>query len=105
MNAPENRYLYFGDLDYEGIGIYERLSELFEEDHEILPFRVAYERMLGKAAACAGRYDLPDTKEGQNRKLSGRFFSCFPEQTAEQMRQILEAGQYIPQEILNILDF
>lgn len=48
MNDSTNQYLYFGDLDYEGIGIYELLSVLFEEEHEIKPFVAAYEKMLQK---------------------------------------------------------
>ena len=30
IRDERNRILYFGDLDYEGIGIYERLAELFD---------------------------------------------------------------------------
>ena len=49
MNHKENQYLYFGDLDYEGIWIYERLAELFQESHPLVPFVKGYERMLIKA--------------------------------------------------------
>lgn len=105
MNHRSNQYLYFGDLDYEGIGIYERLAELFEADHEILPFAEAYDKMLEKAVLCEKQQiELPDTKEGQNRSLSGRFFSCFPEEKVQEMKSILECERYIPQEILNITD-
>lgn len=103
MQAPENRIYYFGDLDYEGIGIYERLAEIFEkQEHNIQPFTQAYEKMLEKAAQTAG---LPVTKEKQNRRLSGRFFACFSQQTVRRMKDVLEREQYIPQEILNIADF
>ena len=37
MKAGENRIYYFGDLDYEGIGIYESLAALFAERWEIVP--------------------------------------------------------------------
>ncbi len=103
MQVPENRIYYFGDLDYEGIGIYERLEEIFEkQQHHIQPFAQAYEKMLEKAAQTAG---LPVTKEKQNRRLSGRFFACFSQQTVLRMKDVLEREQYIPQEILNIADF
>lgn len=58
--------------------------------------------MLGKAEQ-AGR--LPDTKEQQNRNIKKAFFSYFTPEQVEKMRKILEAGKYIPQEILNIADF
>ena len=103
MKAQENQIYYFGDLDYEGIGIYERLAEPFEcWQYEIRPFTAAYERMLAKAQKVCG---LPMTKEKQNRRISGRFFAYFSEQTVLKMKEILESGRYIPQEILNIGDF
>ena len=46
---------------------------------------------------------LPKTKEGQNRNEKGVFFSYFEE--TSQMRAILEAGLYIPQEIVTMSDF
>lgn len=112
INHPDNDILYFGDLDYEGIGIYERLAELFSPEggdsgacgHEIKPFVQAYERMLEKAWE-RGTDFLPETSENQNRQLSGRFFRYFSGRAEERMRQVLEAGRYIPQEIINISDF
>ena len=44
-------------------------------------------------------------KERQNRNIRDEFFSYFTPECAEAMRRILEAGRYIPQEILNISDF
>lgn len=116
MNDKHNHYLYFGDLDYEGIGIYERLAELFKQEHKIIPFVPAYEKMLQKIATYGSMHQedmdhtsanhfLPDTKEGQNRNISEMFFSFFKALAKEQMLDILEAEKYIPQEILNITDF
>ena len=105
MRAPENRIFYFGDLDYEGIGIFERLAEMFETEIQqgyIQPFTQAYEKMLCKARAVR---ELPLTKERQNRSLSGRFFACFCQESVLRMRAVLESGHYITQEILNIADF
>lgn len=102
MKAPGNEILYFGDLDYEGIGIYESLAELCRGSWEITPFVPAYEAMLRKA----GRTEqLPETKEQQNRNIKEEFFSHFTREQAGGIRRILEAGKYIPQEILNISDF
>ena len=105
MRAPQNRIYYFGDLDYEGIGIYERLAKTFEPEirqENIRPFIQAYETMLIKARTV---WELPLTKEKQNRDLSGRFFACFPDATICRMQEVLESGHYIPQEILTSNDF
>lgn len=104
MTNPKNRIYYFGDLDYEGIGIYEHLFTLFQKDWKILPFVSAYERMLQKAKE-NGTDRLPDTKEQQNRNISGEFFGYFSEKIAGEMKAVIESGRYIPQEILNISDF
>ena len=103
MQEAENRIYYFGDLDYEGIGIYERLAGAFlQQGYRMEPFVQAYWKMLKKAPAAA---KLPLMKEKQNRGISERFFSFFTDQTADRMRRLLEDGRYIPQEILNINDF
>lgn len=103
MQAAENQIYYFGDLDYEGIGIYERLAESSEiQSYQIQPFTQAYEKMLAKAQAVR---QLPKTKEKQNRRISELFFRFFSDQTVDKMKGILESGCYIPQEILNRCDF
>lgn len=102
MAEIENRILYFGDLDYEGIGIYEKLANSYRSRWKILPFVQAYEKMLEKAEQTAG---LPETKEKQNRNISEHFFSYFSIEKEKQMKEILEKEKYIPQEILNIADF
>lgn len=101
MKEKDNRIYYLGDLDYEGIGIYENLSEMFSKEWEIIPFHPGYEAMLLKAEAVNL---LPDTKEQQNRKITGYFFSHFTKEQVDKMKVILEADRYIPQEILNAED-
>lgn len=102
MKAEGNSIFYFGDLDYEGIGIFESLSRLFEERWRVIPFIPAYEAMLEKAEQMD---ELPVTKEQQNRNIQELFFSYFSKEQVIQMKQILEQDRYIPQEILNITDF
>ena len=46
LKHPENTIYYFGDLDYEGIGIYENLAEKFRSRWKIIPFVPAYQAML-----------------------------------------------------------
>lgn len=102
MKAEGNQIYYFGDLDYEGIGIYENLSELFSKEWNIVPFVAAYGEMLKKAETAV---NIPETKEGQNKNIKNLFFSYFSEKQIDKMKEILEKGCYIPQEILNISDF
>lgn len=102
MMEPGNKIYYFGDLDYEGIGIYENFAGAFRDCWKILPFVPAYGMMLAKAGRMAS---LPETKEGQNRHISGEFFSYFSREQAGRMKEILEAGKYIPQEMLNLSDY
>ena len=134
MSFPGNRFLYFGDLDYEGIGIYERLAAGFSFTHSaaapyaspvssdlsfsddsftppvpslssalrVIPWRAGYLKMLEKGEA---RDFLPETREKQNRNLSGAFFSFFSVEEKSRMLAILESDRYIPQEILNLSDF
>ena len=58
--------------------------------------------MIEKAGGAAA---LPDTKERQNRNITGYFFSYFTEGQVTKMNEVLGQGKYIPQEILNISDF
>ena len=104
INHPDNEILYFGDLDYEGIGIYERLAALFSEGKEIKPFVRAYEKMIEKAREY-GRDFLPEMSENQNHSLSGLFFRYFSDETKETIGKLLETGKYIPQEIVTITDY
>jgi len=101
INAPENRIVYFGDLDYEGIGIYEHLAVLFGK---VRPFVQAYTKMVEKAEQC-GLDFLPESSEKQNRNVSGLFLQYFSPEMRQRIGRILDAGKYIPQEILNITDF
>lgn len=108
MKESQNKIYYFGDLDYEGIGIYESLADIFRSRWEIVPFVPAYRAMLEKSGAAEWEdslKQLPDMKERQNRNIQETFFSYFQEPDMEKMKKILEYGKYIPQEILNITDF
>lgn len=104
MTAQGNKIFYFGDLDYEGIGIYENFFTAYGAQYDIKLFKNGYELMLAKADRI-GIENLPLTKEGQNRKIDNLFFNQFSKTQQEKIKEILEQGRYIPQEILNIEDF
>lgn len=97
-----NKFLYFGDLDYEGIGIYEGIYELFSDNVEIELFKEAYIFMIEKYIKTC--IELPSTKEGQNKNIKDIFLNNFNERHRNVISDILVSGKYIPQEILNIKD-
>ncbi len=98
----DNKFLYFGDIDYEGIGIYEGICELFSDNVEIELFKEAYIFMIEKYMK--NGIILPDSKEGQNKNIKGIFLNNFNEKYKNIILDILISGKYIPQEILNIKD-
>ena len=100
----KNKVYYFGDLDYEGILIYETLCEKYKDDVEIILFKTAYEKMLQKAEEI-GVTELADTKEGQNKNIGTYFIEQFSLMMQDKMKRILEKHKYIPQEIVNSSDY
>ena len=104
MRERDNRIYYLGDIDYEGIRIYECLVRVFESECVIEPFMEGYVKMLQRAQKI-GINQLPDMKAGQNSNIDDIFRRYFKEQEFIYIRDILEQGKYIPQEILSIEDF
>lgn len=104
LTKPQNEILYFGDLDYEGIRIFEDLYERFRDVHVIHLFTAAYEKMLQKTENW-DLSELPKTKEGQNSNIGSVFSGYFDKNQWGRICSILEAGRYIPQEILNRKDY
>lgn len=96
LKGSENRYYYFGDLDYEGIEIYQTLAEKNRELKVSLCTEL-YLWMLTESR----RYDLPRAKTGQKKADISAFLSHFHDPELQEIKDILENGRYIPQEILN----
>jgi len=99
----KNEILYLGDLDYEGIIIYEGLYNIFKNSFNIKPFIKGYESMIDKSIK--ENISLPKTKDGQNRNIRQEFTMEFSEVYRNAIMNILTSDKYIPQEILNISDF
>ena len=101
----KNALFYFGDLDFEGILIFEHLiGQKQYRESGIHIFKEAYEKMLDKAWQL-GFSRLPDTKEKQNANIGTSFLSAFDAERRHQIRELLDMGKYIPQEILNEHDW
>ncbi len=101
LSDSSNQILYLGDLDYEGILIYEQLSAVFMDRIPIRPFSEAYVYMLEKAKSVI----LPKMKEGQNKNIGSLFLNSFNDNVRTEILEILRNNKYIPQEILSSRDF
>ncbi|MCL1816021.1 MAG: hypothetical protein FWG43_00275 [Clostridiales bacterium] len=86
-------FYYWGDLDYEGIGIYLMISTF--------PTRLfvpGYLAMLDYAQ----RQNLTLCKTAQTAPSQlDEFLNCFDKESAMEIKELLAAGKYIPQEICN----
>lgn len=101
LKDKRNNFFYFGDLDYEGIIIFESLQERMKGIINIEPFKAAYEELIKD-------YDkvlLPQTKDLQNKNIGNEFWKYFDFDQKNRMLDVLESGRYIPQEKLSILDY
>ena len=88
--------LYWGDIDYEGIAIYERLKKRYSEMFCIHLFKKAYITMLELGQL----KNLPKSSDNQNKNIDNIFLN---EMTPHQERilELLKLGYFIPQEIVN----
>jgi hypothetical protein len=91
------KVLYFGDLDLEGIHIFNRVRRANPE-LDIKPFSEIYRLMLNLAR---GR-NLPLTKDKRELEIDIIEFEQFLcENSIKDIKSIIETGKYIPQEIVN----
>ena len=89
-----DRVYYFGDLDFEGIGIYNSLASKYEK-YLIVPHTALYKEMLYSAKS------PPKLRTGQAEFFLDRFLMYFDEESRDRISQILYSGHYIPQEAVN----
>ncbi|MEM4992186.1 Wadjet anti-phage system protein JetD domain-containing protein [Priestia sp. SB1] len=86
---------YFGDLDPEGIAIYNRANERTERD--LLPFTMFYKELW----EC--KHNKKKWKnQSWNTEAISNFFSYFDNSWTNQVIPFLEKRNYLPQEALNI---
>lgn len=91
-----SKVLYWGDIDYEGISIYERLKKRYSHRLNIELFKNAYITMLNLAE---GR-KMPKYKEKQNKNIDKIFLAeIIPYE--EKIYNLFQNGVYVPQEIVN----
>jgi hypothetical protein len=103
LRCSDNIFYYLGDIDYEGICMYESLKEKISDVINITLNTEFYKKMIDKYES--SQIDLPDSKPGQNKNIKGVFFIEMGSEYSDIIKQILMKGLYIPQEILNPIDF
>jgi len=88
--------LYFGDIDPEGLRIYEKLYEKYL-NYSIIPFEEMYDLLIEKSK------DLKNIKNSQRTYLESIFTKKLSNKTGNKIMDIVLNKKYIPQEALNSL--
>ena len=94
----EDNYYYFGDIDKEGISIFNRLRARYP-DYDIKVAVPFYDYILQKAG--------PENAQPLRKKRNMKSFSLSPfidffeESSKDAIRTIVQREKYLPQEILN----
>lgn len=96
-----DEYLYFGDLDAEGINIFFSLTTRYTS-YNIAPFTEAYRQLINKSSILP----LHKVKKAQKVSLENveRFSACFDEGYAIKINDIVTNNYYIPQEAITFVD-
>lgn len=93
-----DHYYYFGDVDLEGILIYNKLRETFFE-YDIIPAVPFYEHML-KMAGVEGSRQLTNTPQ-INKSFLSPFLDFFSHESAILIKEIIQNQRCLPQEVVN----
>lgn len=97
LSGSQNRYFYFGDLDYEGIQIFLDVQTA-NKGVDIELFKEGYKLML----RLADGLDLPVSPDRRDKEVDlADFLRLFTQDEQERIISILANGRYIPQEIIN----
>ena len=97
LGDKDHRFYYFGDLDYEGISIFQEAKQKNPEIRMEL-LTPAYELML----TLSENMRYPMTRDHRMPRADvTAFLALFSEDHQKKILDILESGCYIPQEILS----
>lgn len=95
---PSDHYYYFGDIDLEGIFIYNKLQETFLE-YNIVPAVLFYDHML-KIAGFDGSRPLKNVSSIKECSMSP-FLDHFSQESATLIERIIQQHRCLPQEVVN----
>lgn len=99
LNVQTEKLLYFGDLDREGISIYQKLEETYPSLN-LQPFRSGYETLI-KHTSHKSQLKTPKTQTYREQDVHN-FCTHFEEFSAEIITNLASQGLYIPQEGLSL---
>lgn len=94
----KDEFMYFGDLDPEGINILYSLKNRYP-DHRIYPFTECYMKMID----LSDPNDLQEIKKAQKVKMEylEMFLESFSDEYARKIRKMMLGNKYLPQEALS----
>ena len=87
---------YFGDIDYEGINIYEQLKSKYSQ-YNIKAYKIGYQKILD----IEKNPNKIRTNQIYNLKNNEEFLKEFDKNYQEKLKYIFENKLYIPQEVFN----
>lgn len=97
--VPSDNYYYFGDIDAEGINIYNQLHEKYQE-FDIFPAVFFYEYILKKE----GLENAKPIRTNQQIKGFTPFIEFFEAEIGEIIKKIILEKRYFPQEAITKKD-
>ena len=102
MLGRQAKFLYWGDLDFSGIDMFERVRKE-NPNIEIKLFNKIYEKML----QLSNEKNLHDIRKEQNKNINiSQFLRSFNDiSIQEKIECLLNSNKYIPQEIINYEEF
>lgn len=100
INLKADTFIYFGDLDAEGIKIYGNLKARFPE-YSIRPFYQGYQAII-EIGLMRKLVKTPKMQKVSEENIE-KFINEFDEIFAKKIREIISEGFYIPQEALSAI--
>lgn len=95
---PSDHYYYFGDIDWEGIFIYNKLQDTFSK-YDIVPAVPFYDHML-KVEGFEGSRPLKNVYNIKESSFSP-FLDYFSQESATLIKEIIHHQRCLPQEVVN----
>ncbi len=94
-----DEFIYFGDLDPEGINIFYELTQIYDK-YNFKPYIRGYEQLID-SAKLKGAALVPKDQNLRTASLDN-FLKFFCDDTASYIENIILSGRYVPQEAFSL---
>lgn len=101
LSDHSNVFYYFGDLDYEGMRIYQGLNSKCSYDRSIILFKEAYSKMVQIADLSSLKFMKKEQLRNTDVTDLNEAIKDLDHDLQKAIQAILKEGKYIPQEIIN----